>query len=99
MSSFSLLIKFCQLRRYSYGVSRVYSRQYGYVLSDAQLVQANLRTLLKAVRTSELDPNAGKARQARDHDLKIALADNLQTRPARARRRSGFFARHGSSRP
>ena len=47
---------------YSYGVSRVFSQQCGYVLSDAQLAQFNMRALLKAVRTSELDPNAGKAR-------------------------------------
>lgn len=45
-----------------YGVSRVYSQQCGYVLSDAQIAQSNMRALLKAVRTSELDPNAGKAR-------------------------------------
>lgn len=46
----------------SYGVSRVFSQQCGYVLSDAQIAQSNMRALLKAVRTSELDPNAGKAR-------------------------------------
>ncbi len=46
----------------SYGVVRVYSRQFEYVLSDAETIQANIRTLLKAVKTSELDPNAGKAR-------------------------------------
>lgn len=47
---------------YSYGVSRVFSQQCGYVLSDAQIAQSHMRALLKAVRTSELDPNAGKAR-------------------------------------
>ena len=47
---------------YSYGVSSVFSQQCGYVLSDAQIAQSNMRALLKAVRTSELDPNAGKAR-------------------------------------
>lgn len=47
---------------HSYGVSRVFSQQCGYVLSDAQIAQSNMRALLKAVRTSELDPNAGKAR-------------------------------------
>ncbi|KAL6721901.1 R8 protein [Lecanora helva] len=45
-----------------YGVSRVYSQQCGYILSDAQIAQANMRALLKAVKTSELDPNAGKTR-------------------------------------
>lgn len=40
----------------------MYSQQCGYVLSDAQLAQSNMRALLKAVRTTELDPNAGKAR-------------------------------------
>lgn len=47
---------------YSYGVTRVYSQQCGYVLSDAQIAQSNMRALLKAVRTSALDPNAGEAR-------------------------------------
>lgn len=47
---------------HSYGVSRIFSQQCGYVLSDAQIAQSNMRALLKAVRTSELDPNAGKAR-------------------------------------
>lgn len=46
----------------SYGVSRVFSQQCGYVLSDAQVAQSNMRALLKAVLTSELDPDAGKAR-------------------------------------
>ncbi|CAD6589209.1 MAG: hypothetical protein ASARMPREDX12_003693 [Alectoria sarmentosa] len=45
-----------------YGVSRVFSQQCGYVLSDAQIAQSNMRALLKAVRTSDLDPNAGKVR-------------------------------------
>lgn len=47
---------------YSFGVSCVFSQQCGYVLSDAQIAQSNMRALLKAVRTSELDSNAGKAR-------------------------------------
>ena len=47
---------------YSYGISRVFSQQCGYVLSDAQVAQSNMRALLKAVRTSDLDPDAGKAR-------------------------------------
>ncbi|MCJ1384907.1 hypothetical protein MMC17_008025 [Xylographa soralifera] len=45
-----------------YGVSRVYSQQCFYVLVDAQNAQNNMRTLLKVVKTSELDPEAGKAR-------------------------------------
>ena len=44
-----------------YGVARVLSKQFEYVLSDAQLTQTQIRTLLKAVRTSDLDPNAGRA--------------------------------------
>ena len=46
----------------SYGVSRVFNQQCGYILSDAQVAQANMRALINAVKTSELDPNAGKAR-------------------------------------
>ena len=55
---------FCKPTHYlhSYGVSRVFSQQCGYVLSDAQIAQSHMRALLKAVRTSELDINAGKAR-------------------------------------
>jgi len=50
------------IRAASYGVSRVYSQQCGYVLTDAQTAQSNMRALLKAMRTSALDPDAGKAR-------------------------------------
>ncbi|MCJ1260411.1 hypothetical protein MMC22_000272 [Lobaria immixta] len=54
-----------------YGVSRVYAQQCGYILSDAQTAHSNMRTLIKAVRTAELDPNAGKAR----HDQLILQDD------------------------
>lgn len=47
---------------HSYGVSRVYSQQCGYVLMDAQNAQNSMKALLKVVRTAELDPDAGKAR-------------------------------------
>lgn len=46
----------------SYGVARVYSQQCGYILSDAQTAHSNMRALLEAVRTAEIDLNAGKAR-------------------------------------
>jgi meiotic recombination protein REC8 len=46
----------------SYGVSRVFSQQCGYILSDAENFQANMRAFVNAIKTSELDPNAGKAR-------------------------------------
>ena len=49
----------------SYGVSRVYSQQCLYVLTDAQAAQSNMRALLRTVKTSELDPDAGKARFAK----------------------------------
>ncbi|KAL8869607.1 MAG: hypothetical protein Q9174_004150 [Haloplaca sp. 1 TL-2023] len=45
-----------------YGVSRVYLQQCGYILSDAQNVQTNMRVFSKMMRTASLDPNAGKAR-------------------------------------
>ncbi|KAF2098118.1 hypothetical protein NA57DRAFT_76913 [Rhizodiscina lignyota] len=45
-----------------YGVSRVYSQQCGYVLTDAQTAQNHMRALLSVVRTAELDPEAGRAR-------------------------------------
>lgn len=50
------------LIKVSYGVSRVYLQQCGYTLSDAQSIQTNLKMLSKAIRTTSLDPNAGKAR-------------------------------------
>jgi len=46
----------------SYGVTRVYSQQAGYVLADAQSAQNSLRMLFKTVRRAELDQEAGKAR-------------------------------------
>ncbi|KAF2130883.1 hypothetical protein P153DRAFT_206353 [Dothidotthia symphoricarpi CBS 119687] len=45
-----------------YGVSRVYLQQCGYVLSDAQNVQSQIRVLLRTVKNAGLDPEAGKAR-------------------------------------
>jgi len=50
------------LTLHSYGVSRVHYQQWEYLLSDAQAAQNNMRTLLRAVRNNELDPEAGKAR-------------------------------------
>lgn len=46
----------------SYGVSRVYQQQCGYVLVDAQTMQSNMRTLLRVVRTADLDTKAPRAR-------------------------------------
>lgn len=46
----------------SYGVSRVYAQQAGYILTDAQHAQNAMRSLMKVVRAAELDPEAGKAR-------------------------------------
>jgi hypothetical protein len=48
------------LRRY--GVVRVFSQQCEYVLSDVQGTRDRMRGMLKAMRTAELDPEAGKAR-------------------------------------
>ena len=59
------LVQLCELtlhHGYRYGVSRVFSQQCGYILSDAETAQSNIRALIKTVKTSELDPNAGKAR-------------------------------------
>jgi len=46
----------------SFGISRVYSQQCGYVLADAENAQHSIRALLKVVRTAELDPEAGRGR-------------------------------------
>ena len=46
-----------------YGVSRVYSQQCSYVLTDAEKVQSHMRTFYNAFgHDQSLDPNAGKAR-------------------------------------
>ena len=46
----------------SIGVTRVYSQQCEYVLSDAQQAQTAIRTLYKVVRLAQLDSQAAKAR-------------------------------------
>lgn len=56
------MIQTLRIYAHSYGVVRVHSRQHDYILSDAETTQANMRAFLKAVKTSELDPNARKAR-------------------------------------
>jgi hypothetical protein len=45
-----------------YGVSRVYSQQCHYVLSDAEKTQSDMMTFFRAMNTNETDPNAGKAK-------------------------------------
>jgi meiotic recombination protein REC8 len=47
-----------------YGVSRVYSEQCRYVLTDAERVQAHMRAFHNALGCSDnaLDPHAGKSR-------------------------------------
>ncbi|KAK2804926.1 hypothetical protein FQN50_006436 [Emmonsiellopsis sp. PD_5] len=46
-----------------YGVSRVYNQQCGYALMDAQTMRDRMRTMLKEIRSTGLDPNAGKAKR------------------------------------
>ncbi|RGP67195.1 hypothetical protein FLONG3_8590 [Fusarium longipes] len=46
-----------------YGVSRVYSQQCHYVLSDAEKTQSNMMTFFRAMNTNETVPNAGKAKR------------------------------------
>ncbi|KAE8378431.1 Rec8 like protein-domain-containing protein [Aspergillus bertholletiae] len=45
-----------------YGVSRVYSQQCGYALTDVQAMHDKMRTVLKVLPGGGLDPAAGKAR-------------------------------------
>ncbi|GKZ72885.1 hypothetical protein AnigIFM50267_009552 [Aspergillus niger] len=45
-----------------YGVSRVYSQQCGYTLTDVQAMHDRMRALLKVLPGGGLDPTAGKAR-------------------------------------
>ncbi|KAF2839785.1 hypothetical protein M501DRAFT_1010816 [Patellaria atrata CBS 101060] len=44
------------------GVSRVYDQQCGYVLSDAQTTQNNIRQMLRVVSAEETDVETGRAR-------------------------------------
>ncbi|KAH6887963.1 Rec8 like protein-domain-containing protein [Thelonectria olida] len=46
-----------------YGVSRVFSQQCHYVLSDAEKTQSDMLTFFRVMATSELDPKAGKAKR------------------------------------
>lgn len=46
-----------------YGISRVFSQQCGYVLSDAEKTQSDMMTFFRLMQTSELDPQAGKTKQ------------------------------------
>ncbi|RAH42871.1 Rad21/Rec8 N terminal domain protein [Aspergillus brunneoviolaceus CBS 621.78] len=45
-----------------YGVSRVYSHQCGYTLTDAQAMHDKMKTMLKTLPGGGLDASAGKAR-------------------------------------
>lgn len=45
-----------------YGVSRVFSQQCRYVLSDAEKTQSDMMTFFRVIDTSETDPSAGKAK-------------------------------------
>lgn len=47
---------------YRYGVSRVYSRQCVYTLTDVQAMHDRMKTALKVIHGRGLDPEAGKAR-------------------------------------
>lgn len=73
----------------SYGVSRVYDQQCGYVLSDAQAAQLKMRDLLKVTRNNDLDSSAAMARYVQLLSSRN-LTDALQTRPAHAHGRSRF---------
>ncbi|KAK7432805.1 R8 protein [Neonectria magnoliae] len=46
-----------------YGVSRVFAQQCHYVLSDAEKTQSDMLTFFRVMKTSELDPKAGKAKR------------------------------------
>ncbi|KAK2590451.1 R8 protein [Conoideocrella luteorostrata] len=46
-----------------FGVSRVFSHQCDYVLSDAEKTQSDMMTFFRSINTSETDPKAGKAKR------------------------------------
>lgn len=45
-----------------YGTTRVFAQQCGYVLTDAEKTQSDMMTFFRVVRTSEVDPEAGKTK-------------------------------------
>lgn len=45
-----------------FGVSRVYSQQCGYTLTDVQTMHDKMKSVFKVTEGKELDPTAGKAR-------------------------------------
>ncbi|OJD28263.1 hypothetical protein ACJ73_00342 [Blastomyces percursus] len=45
-----------------YGVSRVYHQQCGYALMDAQAMRDKMQVMLREIRSTGLDPDAGKAK-------------------------------------
>ncbi|KAK1656197.1 Rec8 like protein-domain-containing protein [Colletotrichum phormii] len=54
-----------------YGVSRVYSSQCKYMLTDTEKVQTTMRTFLRLIANNETDPKAGRARREQ-----ITLSDD-----------------------
>ncbi|KXH62972.1 hypothetical protein CSAL01_03922 [Colletotrichum salicis] len=54
-----------------YGVSRVYSSQCKYMLTDTEKVQTTMRTFLRLIPNNETDPKAGRARREQ-----ITLSDD-----------------------
>lgn len=46
----------------SFGVSRVYSQQCGYVLADTQSFRDKMKGIVVVMKELEIDPDAGKAR-------------------------------------
>lgn len=45
-----------------YGVSRVFSQQCGYVLSDCEKIQSDMFTHFRSIHQSVIDPQAGKTK-------------------------------------
>ena len=45
-----------------YGVSRVFSQQCRYVLTDAEKTQSDMMAFFRVMKTSDTDPQAGKAK-------------------------------------
>lgn len=51
-----------------YGVSRVYNQQCGYALADVQTMHDRMKSILKVIHGSGLDPAAGKAKYVPSSD-------------------------------
>ena len=60
--SATFVVTWTMLTRSSYGVSRVYSHQCGYMLNDMHSFRDKMRGIEQVMKELEIDPDVGKTR-------------------------------------